>query len=210
MKGMRFQALYQNGMINWVLTNGFFNRHTTPVCALPYPQPWWIQHFICQKIPVKKLRVDSLAGLSMLDRFDSIHNVFAFVQSQYPVSIIKGICICTRMGKTIGVEKACIQPINLLTSSILLHGRYNNPADGPCIVFVHSIADGNLISFKPYHPMFFYPTNDTSKYFATRNKTGQVVLDSGETVILEYHVWNDMYLGANKTVITSTKPHIAQ
>jgi hypothetical protein len=57
--------------------------------------------------------------------------------------------------------------------------------------------------------MFFYPTNDTSKYFATRTKTGQVVLDSGETVILEYHVWNDMYLGANKTVITSTKPHIA-
>jgi hypothetical protein len=49
-----------------------------------------------KKHQLKKLRVDSLAGLSMLDRFDSIHNVFAFVQSQYPVSITKNL-LCTQM-----------------------------------------------------------------------------------------------------------------
>jgi hypothetical protein len=67
------------------------------------------------------------------------------------------------------------------TASILLHGRYNNPADGPCIILFTQSQTDNLISFKPYHPLFFEPTNDTSKYFATRTKTGQVVLDSGET-----------------------------
>jgi hypothetical protein len=164
--------------------------------------------FYLPKNTVAKIRVDSLAGLSMLDRFDSIHNVFAFIESQYPVSITKSF------SQTLdGIDdrrKKPIYPINQFTlQSFLLHGRYNNPADGACGVFVHSIANNNLISFNPYHSLIFEQTPDTSKYFATRTKTGQVVLDSGETIILEVHVWNDMYLGANKTVITSTKPHIA-
>jgi hypothetical protein len=157
---------------------------------------------------VRSIRVDSLAGINSTIRFDSIYNIFAFVRSQYPITITK-----SSSGVQDGIdnrrEKSLYPTNQFTTASILLHGRYNNPADGNCVISVHSNADDNLISFKPYHPLFFEPTNDTSKYFATRTKTGQVVLDSGETVILEYHVWNDMYLGANKTLITSTKPHIA-
>jgi gliding motility-associated-like protein len=162
--------------------------------------------FYLTKNTVAKLRVDSLAGLSLLNRFDSIHDVYAYVQAQYPLLITKS---CSFEQVNFRRNKPLFPTTQFTLQSMLLQGRYNNPADGSCFINVHSTANNNLILFNPYHPLFFEQTNDSSMYFATRTKTGQVVLDSGETIILEVHVWNDMYLGANKTVITSTKPHIA-
>jgi gliding motility-associated-like protein len=193
----------QTGFDQWVFQSSYSTcvRLTIPFALIDTT-------FYITKNTSIKLRVDSIAGISGLDRFDSIHNVFGFVQSKFPISLIKNSTPETN-GFGGRRSKTLFPTHNFSLQSMLLHGRYNNPADGSCGIYVHSLANNNLISIKPYHPLIFKQTPDTSKYFATRIKTGQVVLDSGETIMLQVHVWNDMYLGASKTVITSSKPHIA-